>query len=341
MKKVLFGIRVPNSGPLASIENIKKIAVEAESLGFDSLEAHDHVSFGRNERYHFSGGTAEQVDENERRGVPVTTFYESVTLFSYLAGLTHRIRFVPSAWVLPWRHPVLLAKQAVTLHELSGGRLVFCVTLGNFRPDFNSMGVPWKLKGRIMNEYLDVLRQIFSGEKTISYKGNYISISDLDFYPRPKNLPIWIGGTSSKAYERIAKYGTGWLAGGESPEDYRTALPELGEKLKNYNRTLEEIELGHQTFLRLGSTTDNAFKEARHTISGFFGGKEFADTTEQLIQRAFKNSFVGSPSDIVSVTQAYLDVGVTFHDIRLVAADIDEAITMIRNFEREVLRSFK
>ena len=216
-RKVSFGIRLPNSGPLASPESIRRIGLEAEELGFDAVTAHDHVSFGHAERYHFSLGTAEKVDENSKLGLPVNLFYETLTSFSYLAGMTKRIKFVPAAWVLPWRNPVLLAKQASTLHELSGGRLVFCVTLGNFRPDFSSMNVPWKLKGRILNEYLEALKQILRSDEskgTISFKGDFTSISDLDFNPHPKNMPIWIGGTSEKAFERIAKYGNGWLGGG-------------------------------------------------------------------------------------------------------------------------------
>jgi alkanesulfonate monooxygenase SsuD/methylene tetrahydromethanopterin reductase-like flavin-dependent oxidoreductase (luciferase family) len=341
MTKVLFGIRIPNSGPLASPENIRKVGLAAEELGFDAITAHDHVSFGRAERYHFSVGTAESVDENDRLGRPVSLFYETMTSFSYLAGMTKRIRFIPAAWVLAWRHPVLLAKQASTLYELSGGRMTLCVTLGNFKPDFGSMNVPWKLKGPIMNEYLEALKHILNDETTLSFKGNFISISDLDFNPRPKNVPIWIGGTSSKAYQRIAKYAVGWLGGGESPEDYQKSLLELSDELKKYSRSLSEIDVGRQTFLRIGKSVDEAFREAFKTVVGFYGGKEFEGESEALVRKATKNSFVGTPSDIVKVTQRFLDVGVRFHDVRLVAGNIDEALGLMRIFSREVIGSFR
>lgn len=341
--KVAFGIRLPNSGPLASPENIRKVGLEAENLGFDAVTVHDHVSFGHAERYHFSLGAAETVDENEKLGMPVTLFYETVTTFAYLAGMTKRIKFIPASWVLPWRHPVLLAKQAVTLSELSGGRLIFCVTLGNFRPDFASMNVPWKLKGRIMNEYLEALKNILDKTKEgpVSFKGDYANISDLDFNPRPKNMPIWVGGTSSKAYERIAKYATGWLGGGEAPEDYEKAMPELSEVLKKYNRSLSDLDIGRQTFLKLGKSTDDAIKGVFKTVVGFYSGKEFVGEAEALVKKGTKNSFVGTPSDIIKVTQRYLDAGVKFHDVRLVGSTIDEALDMMRVFSKEVVPSFK
>lgn len=341
-RKVAFGIRLPNSGPLASPENIRRIGLEAENLGFDAVTAHDHVSFGRAERYHFSLGTAERVDENDRLGLPVNLFYETVTSFAYLAGMTKRIRFVPASWVLPWRHPVLLAKQASTLHELSGRRLILCVTLGNFRPDFASMNVPWKFKGRILNEYLEAVKQILDSNNkgTVSFKGGFTDISDLDFNPRPKNMPIWVGGTSSKSHERIAKYATGWLGGGESPEDFEKSAPELNEVLKKYNRSLSELDIGRQTFLKFGKSTDEAVKGVFKTVVGFYGGKEFAGEAETLVKKGTKNSFVGTPSDIIRVTQRYLDVGVKFHDVRLVANSIDEALDMMKVFSNEVIPSF-
>ncbi len=340
--KVAFGIRLPNSGPLASPENIRKIGLEAENLGFDAVTAHDHVSFGHAERYHFSLGTAEKVDENEKLGLPVTLFYETVTSFAYLAGMTKRIKFIPASWVLAWRHPVLLAKQACTLYELSGGRLIFCVTLGNFRPDFASMNVPWKLKGRILNEYLEALKHILDkkSEGPVSFRGDYVQISDLDFNPRPKSMPIWVGGTSSKAYERIARYATGWLAGGEAPEDFEKSVPELSEVLKRYNRSLSHIDIGRQTFLKLGNSTDEAIKGVFKTVVGFYGGKEFAGEAEALVKKGTRNSFVGTPSDIIKVTQRYLDVGVRFHDVRLVGSTIDEALGMMKVFSKEVVPSF-
>jgi alkanesulfonate monooxygenase SsuD/methylene tetrahydromethanopterin reductase-like flavin-dependent oxidoreductase (luciferase family) len=341
MPRVQFGVRIPNSGPLASPENIRRIGLAAEELGFDAITAHDHVSFGRAERYHFSVGTAESVDENDRLGRPVNLFYETVACFSYLAGMTRKIRFIPAAWVLPWRHPVLLARQACTLYELSGGRVTICVTLGNFKPDFASMQVPWKLKGRIMNEYLDALKHILNEETTVSFNGNSINIADLDFNPRSKDIPIWVAGTSSKAFPRIAKYALGWLGGGESPEDYEKSLPQLSEELRQYNRSLSEIDVARQTFLRIGKSYEEAYKEAFKTMAGFYGGKEFEGESEALIRKATKNSFVGTPSDIIKVTQRYLDVGVKFHDARLVAGSLDEALRFMAAFSKEVIGSFR
>jgi len=134
VRKPVFGVRLPNSGPLASSEALRKIAGAADQLGFGAVTAHDHVTLGPGEKHHFSDGTAEKLEELESRGVPTSTFYETVSMLSYVAGITERVKPIPTCWVLPWRHPVLFAKQAATLHELSGERLIFCAAIG--KPSF-------------------------------------------------------------------------------------------------------------------------------------------------------------------------------------------------------------
>jgi alkanesulfonate monooxygenase SsuD/methylene tetrahydromethanopterin reductase-like flavin-dependent oxidoreductase (luciferase family) len=339
--KPIFGVRLPNSGPLASPEALKRIAVAADQLGFGAVTVHDHVTLGPGEKYHFSDGTAENLEELERLGAPTSTFYETVSLLSYVAGITQRVRLIPACWILAWRHPVLFAKQVATMHELSGRRLILVAAIGNILSDFKAMGVPWEKRGKITNEYLEVLKLIFSSEKSVSYKGDFVSFPDTEFFPKPNGMPLWIGGTTNRfAYERIARYGTGWFAGGESPEDFTKARDDLDGYMRNHGRTVNEIEIGRQTFLRLGANTDGARAEAEPTIRKFFSGHEFVVSEKELIQKAMSNSFIGTPEQIVRLTEQYIHANVTTHDMRLIATSVEDALSMMGILARDVLPSF-
>src|SRR5580698_10321766 len=118
-----FGVRLPNSGPLANRENIVRVAGEAERLGYHSVWVHDHVLWGSDQhRTHLSAGSAEALTEAQR-----PNFYESVTTLSYIAGRTSRIRLGVAVIVLPLRNPLVLARQLANLDVLSEGRLILGV----------------------------------------------------------------------------------------------------------------------------------------------------------------------------------------------------------------------
>src|ERR1700758_1261100 len=86
--KITFGVRVPNSGPLASPQAILKVAREAEELGYDSIWVHDHLTWSDEiHRTHISSGS-----ENSHTGNESPDFYEAITTLSYLAGLVRSIR---------------------------------------------------------------------------------------------------------------------------------------------------------------------------------------------------------------------------------------------------------
>src|SRR5574341_2464902 len=88
LSKVTFGIRVPNSGPLASPESIVAVAQEAEALGFDSVWVHDHLTWSDEiHRTHISSGS-----DNSHTGNASPDFFEAMTSLSYLAGLVRKVR---------------------------------------------------------------------------------------------------------------------------------------------------------------------------------------------------------------------------------------------------------
>jgi alkanesulfonate monooxygenase SsuD/methylene tetrahydromethanopterin reductase-like flavin-dependent oxidoreductase (luciferase family) len=132
---VQFGVTLPQFGPLAAgpgvAERIARVAVTADRLGYDVLWTAEHIVFPHDIR------------------TPST--------LSYVAALTARIRLSCSVMILPYRNPVVLAKELATLDVLSGGRLVVGVASGWLAEEFRMLGVPFRERGARMDEYLDVL----------------------------------------------------------------------------------------------------------------------------------------------------------------------------------------
>ena len=348
--KVKFGIRVPVTGPLASAENILKIGTRADELGFDAVTTHDHVSQSYDERYHNSGGISELVDENERRGIPLGVF-ETIATLSVLAGKTKNVRLVPSAAVLPWRHPVLFAKQAVSLHELSGGRFVCFVVVGRWKTDFDVMNVRRDRRGRIMDEYLEILYQIIRGKEEKGFEGKFLKLPKAGFYPKPsKKLPIWIGGSfHDKVFERLVKYGDGFTPGTMPADAFEEGIPRMRKYLTSHGRNPDELEVGAQTFLCLMKNKDEAHQLSKYTIESFFHGPEFSgpdssdpsrSVRDVLMSRVLKSALVGSTDDVIEKIGDYVKAGVGFFDIRQVNRSVDDVLKMMELFASDVMPSF-
>src|SRR5208283_4320041 len=149
--------------------------VEAERQRFDAICVHDSLTQAREARYHFSAGVAESVDENERKGFPVTNFYEAMSTLSYAAGLTKNPKLGPSSLVLPWRHPVLFAKQCATIQELSNGRFVPSLVIGRYPGSFEATNLPFKERGRIFDESLELVKTLWTSNDKVVFEGKYFN----------------------------------------------------------------------------------------------------------------------------------------------------------------------
>ncbi len=337
-----FGIRLPVSGPFASAASIARIAQEAERLGFDAVLSHDHVSFSYTERYHFSSGVAEKVEENEKKKLSVTNFYEAMNTLAYVAAITKRVKLVPAAFVVPWRHPVLFAKQCATLQEFALGRFVCAVCIGNIASDFRAMNVPYEKRGRLMSEALDLLKILFSSDKEVKFEGKYFKCDVAPLNPKPKNMPIWIaGGHNELSYERVAKYGEGFFPGGGTLQQFQDSVKGINAALERHGRKGSPVAIGRQTFLCLAKTSDEARRLSKYTIEMFFHGAEFEQNREGRIQQALRTSLIGSVDDVIHRIEEFQKAGLTFTEMRLVERSLDDAVAMMKLFADQVLPSFR
>src|ERR1700687_5747905 len=217
-----FAVAIRNMGPQSTRETIRACARVAEQIGFDALFVSDHLCI--------------PPDDTEGSGV---RYLDVLATLAYLAGATDRIRLGVSVLVLPYRPAVLTAKQVATIQELSGGRMILGVGVGWMKREFEALGVDKRMRGRISNETLRVLRHLFTTQAQ-AYHGDLVSFPPFVFEPRPKSPPIWIGGNGDPAIARVLEFGDGWHPMLPA-EKLKPAVAALKEKLAAKGRSEVEI----------------------------------------------------------------------------------------------------
>jgi alkanesulfonate monooxygenase SsuD/methylene tetrahydromethanopterin reductase-like flavin-dependent oxidoreductase (luciferase family) len=322
-----FGVRLPVSGPIASADSIVQTALAAERWGFDFLTVHDHIERGFNERYHFAVGTVEAVDSSPR----VTNFFESITTFCYLAGMTKRIRFIPAALVLPVRNVPTVVKQFQTAQELSGGRFVFCVAVGNSEKDFEVTGTSWENRGKKLDEGLKLATKMFnSNGQPISFEGEFSSFLEAEFSPSVA-LPIWIAGKGPAALRRVAEFATGWMPSGITPEAVEETRGQLEKVLSRYNRKLSEIDICIEIFVGVAKTSEEAQRKFGATF------RKFSNLPDITRLGSYSKVPIGSPEDIVEWVDRYKKAGVNHFEAKFYASSTNELLDAMELFGRNVM----
>ncbi|MFD0022933.1 LLM class flavin-dependent oxidoreductase [Streptomyces sp. NPDC058382] len=172
-----IGVNVLNFGPGTDPGVLRDWARTVEGLGFDLLMVSDHIAI--------------TPDVAERYPAP---FYEPFTTLSWLAGLTSRVRLGTTVLIAPYRHPLLTARMAANLNELSGGRLVLGVGVGWARQEFAALGIPFEQRGRLTENHLRDVRAAWAD--TASYGD--------------RKIPVWVGGNSDAGLRRAVRLGDAW-----------------------------------------------------------------------------------------------------------------------------------
>lgn len=209
---------------MTQAEHYAPLAQAAEAAGYTSMTIADSLVYPRE-----SDSTYPYTDTGDREFLEGKEFVEAMILCAHLFAVTTTLRLTPFVLKLPVRPPVLVAKQAASLAFLSGNRLGLGVGLSPWPEDFAAMGVPWAKRGKRMDECLDIVRGLTSGE-FFGYDGEFHSFEPLQQCPAPTQpIPLLVGGHADAALRRAVRKGDGWMHAGGDAEGLDRMLARLRE----------------------------------------------------------------------------------------------------------------
>jgi probable F420-dependent oxidoreductase len=183
----------PYSPELLTRDALTQFSQTAERSGFDGMGFTDHPA-----------PTAKWLRAGGHDAL------DPFVALSFCAAITERIRLIPNIVVLPYRHPLVVAKMVATLDTLSRGRFTLAVATGYLRGEYRALGVDFEQRNALFDQAVEVIRGVWSNDE-FTYEGAGISAVGLAANPKPRPLPpLWIGGNSRQSRRRVARYGDGW-----------------------------------------------------------------------------------------------------------------------------------
>ncbi|WP_257540951.1 TIGR03619 family F420-dependent LLM class oxidoreductase [Sphingobium sp. CFD-1] len=166
-------------------------------------------------------------------------FWHHGTVFlAGIAGATERLGLASSINILPLQNAIVQAKAWSTIDWLSGGRGTAVVAVGWLKEEFDLLGVPFRERGAICDEYVQAMIALWTEDKP-EFEGKYVSFKDVGYEPKPRNLPLWFGGDAEAPLKRIAKWGDGWNPFLTPPSQFPEALDFIRSQPDYHGRPIE------------------------------------------------------------------------------------------------------
>ncbi len=267
----------------AGADELATMARKADETGFFYVGVCDHVAVNR--------------------GVPMahmgSAWYETLATLGFLAAHTTRVRLLSNVAILGFRHPLVTAKQWITLDALSKGRAVLGIGVGWAEGEYDLLGTDFVNRGRLANDALTVIRAVFDAEYPTVSAGEWALDGTWGFGPRPvqEHIPVWIGGRGKPALRRVAEHGDGWVPQG-------TPLAELGAEIAYVKE--HQARIGREGPLDIGAITEVMYV-----------GTPSWDVRD-------RPTLVGSPEKLAERMREWKAVGVNHLQIRFRNRSVEE-----------------
>jgi probable F420-dependent oxidoreductase len=249
-RKVNVGLLVPiaSGGPLPSPRAYRDFFQEAERLGFHSLWVIDRIFHRIN-------------------------VLDALTVLSWAAAVTERVRLGTAVLLFALRSPVLMAKAVASLDHLSGGRVTLGISLGGRDTEYQGVGVPMKERVARLRENLTVMRRLLSEEK-VTLHGRFQSMDDATVNPKPAQpggVPILFGAAVDASLARVAELADGWIQGGGSTvEDFSAARQKIQAFAQAQGRDLTNFQWVKLIYTAAGADREKAREMLRPYLHAYY-----------------------------------------------------------------------
>jgi probable F420-dependent oxidoreductase len=303
---------------MATAEGAVALARRGEESGFNFAGVSDHIVIPRDiaSRYPYN-----ENGEFAIAGELTGECLEQLTLITFLAAGTSRLRLLTSVMVLPHRNPVHTAKALATIDVLSGGRLIVGCGVGWMREEFEALGTPpFERRGAVGNEYLAAFKELWTSDSP-EFDGEFVSFSNIQSLPQPvqkPHPPIWIGGESPPALRRAGELGDAWYPIGNNP--------------RYPMRTIDELTAG--------------FERVRQNAAGSGRGKDevglsysagwYRDDRKEELPDGSRRLLTGNPDDVSGDIRKLQDAGVGHLMLGMQSDTLEGSVKRMERFASEV-----
>lgn len=318
--------------PYSSARDVVDLSVYAEKLGFHSVWGNDHITTQHYVREEFNGMRPR--------------YYAPLLELAAIAERTTTLKVATALLVLPFRNPLVMAKEIATLDHLSDGRLLLGVGLGAYREEFEAefgAQAEGMIRGEMLDESMEIMNKLFT-EENVTYTGKYFDIQNAQCYPHPVQKPFafYFGGNTTKGYHRVAKWGTGWLPALLTPEEVKSGVSAISEELEKVGRSISEIDIAPQISVSIAKTHEEAVARYeksqiyRHACSLGKSTMKGKDPTDYL-----NRNLVGSVEEVCEQVERYIDAGVnTFSALIFADNTLEETRDHMAFFSEEIISKY-
>ena len=257
MNKIKIGAFLPSAGDFPAKFGISYMAKTLEELGFSSLWVSDHVLMPKKIKADYPFAKDKKATWDTK-----TPWYDALIVLALAASVTKKVKLGTAVLVLPLRHPVIFAKQVASIDEQSKGRLILGIGAGWLSDEFEALNVDFKKRGKIIEEWIQISRNCWSGEPK-NFSGDHYNLPN-GFYalPRPYNgdVPFLVGGHSKYALKRAGTLGNGWLpqqsALSINPYELNEPIKIMKEEAQKAGKDPKKLDI----ILRINQSSNSAKK---------------------------------------------------------------------------------
>lgn len=257
--KVDFGIAAPqiHAELPVNVEEVQRYLRRAEELNYHSLWVQEQAVLRQ-----------------------AASAIEGVTMLSYAAAVTRRVRLGMAVFLINLRNPIQLAKSLASLDQLSQGRLIAGVGLGAVTRLYQAYGLSPDRRLARFHEALTLMQKLWT-EENLTFDGQFWQLKNATLVPKPfqkPHPPIWFGANAPAALKRAVKRGSGFIgAGSTSTADFKEQVRVISGALAEAQKTPQDFTIGKRVYIAVDNDRERAAKRMREWFGAYYSATDLAD----------------------------------------------------------------